>query len=192
MTKVRESGMPARELWESFFDVPGILDAFGAGHIDGDAVEFGCGYGTFTIPLAARTSGTVFALDIEPDMIAATAERALHAGVANVHAEQRDFISNGTGRRPASVAFAALFNILHMEAPVALLAETRRILRPGGVVAVLHWLQDARTPRGPPLPMRPSPEDCARWGDVAGLVSLGPRRLPGTAWHWGLLLALPS
>ena len=31
--------------------------------MSGDAIEFGCGYGTFTIVAAQRTLGTVYALD---------------------------------------------------------------------------------------------------------------------------------
>ena len=180
--------MPDQALWESFFEVPAILDAFGAREIDGDAVEFGCGYGTFTVPLAKRTSGAVFALDLEPAMVAATASRAQLAGLHNVRAERRDFISDGTGRPDSSVAFAMLFNILHMDAPVALLAETRRVLRPGGTLAVMHWHRDPRTPRGPPLEMRPTPDDCMRWAVEAGFASLGAPALRGAPWHWGALL----
>ena len=66
MSKGRDSGMPAVEQWESYFDVAGVLDSLGFRDISGHAVEFGCGYGTFTIPLARRTRGTVFALDIDP------------------------------------------------------------------------------------------------------------------------------
>jgi SAM-dependent methyltransferase len=66
--KGRDSGMPVVEQWESYFDVAGVLDALGCRVVGGDAVEFGCGYGTFTIRLAQRTFGTVFGLDIDPLM----------------------------------------------------------------------------------------------------------------------------
>lgn len=68
MAKGRDSGMPALEQWESYFDIVAILESLGCRDLSGDAVEFGCGYGTFTIPLARRIQGTVFALDIDPLM----------------------------------------------------------------------------------------------------------------------------
>jgi ribosomal protein L11 methylase PrmA len=69
--------MPAVEQWESYFDVVGILESLGCRHSSGDAIEFGCGYGTFTIPLARRILGTILALDIDPVMVATTAARTL-------------------------------------------------------------------------------------------------------------------
>jgi hypothetical protein len=40
---------------------------------------------------------------------------------------------------------------------VSLLREAFRILRPHGVLGVIHWVHDARTPRGPDLRIRPRP-----------------------------------
>jgi ribosomal protein L11 methylase PrmA len=39
----------------------------------GDAVEFGCGGGTFSIPAARRISSTPYTLDIDPLMVTASA-----------------------------------------------------------------------------------------------------------------------
>ena len=50
----------------------------------GDVVEFGCGYGTFTIPTAQLTSGRVIALDIEPEMVAETVRKAEVSRLSNV------------------------------------------------------------------------------------------------------------
>ena len=66
MTKGRESEMPPPELWEGFFEPDSILEALGCGASPGDLVEFGCGYGTFTIAAARRVSGTVYASDVDP------------------------------------------------------------------------------------------------------------------------------
>ena len=101
----------------------------------GDAVEFGCGYGTFTIPVARATLGTLHAIDIDPLMVAATtAARVAAAGLNNVNVERRDFVTDGCGQGPQSSSFALLFNILHIEDPVGLLKEALpEVLRPGGV-----------------------------------------------------------
>src|SRR5262245_50101878 len=113
--KLRESGMPEQALWETLFNVPGILDAFGFGATTGDVVELGCGYGTFTLPLAARIGGKVHTIDIDESMVAATQARATAAGSKNIAASVRDIASNGFGVAPRSADAALLFNILHAD-----------------------------------------------------------------------------
>jgi ribosomal protein L11 methylase PrmA len=101
VAKGRDSGMPSAEQWEAFFQPGGILEALGCVCMSGDVVEFGCGYGTFTVAAASRVSGIVYATDIDPLMIGATITRASQAGLRNVIAEQRDFVSEGCGRPDA-------------------------------------------------------------------------------------------
>ena len=74
--KIRESGMPEWEMWEKFFNPAKILTSLGINSQTGDVAEFGCGYGTFTIPAAKVIKGKIYALDIEPDMIRITEEEA--------------------------------------------------------------------------------------------------------------------
>lgn len=188
MAKGRDSGMPAADIWDGFFNPGAAFDALGFARISGDAVEFGCGYGTFTTAAAHRTVGTVYALDLEPCMVRATAARAADAGAGNVVVEQRDFMTHGSGRPAGSASLAILFNILHIEEPADLLREARRILHAGGSAAVIHWRHDIDTPRGPPLAIRPRPELCAEWAASAGFRPGDARCLPGSPWHWGMRL----
>src|SRR5687768_15577664 len=102
----------------------------------GDIVEFGCGYGTFTIPVAKATTGRVIAIDIEPVMVAETTRKAASANLSNVVGVARDFVAKGSGLPDAKAGRAMLFNILHIENPLALLCEAYRILAPGGEVAI--------------------------------------------------------
>ena len=74
--KVRESGMPEEAYWESLFDVPLILDRLGIDARLRDVVEFGCGYGTFTIPVARRISGTLRTFDIDQAMVGERLDRS--------------------------------------------------------------------------------------------------------------------
>ena len=188
MARGRESEMPPLDLWESFFDPAGVLEALGCRDVRGDLVEFGCGYGSFTVVAAERVAGTVFALDIDPLMVAATAERVAQAGLGNVVVEQRDFVADGAGRPDEGMVFGLLFNILHIEDPVDLLREANRVIRPGGVLGVIHWKRDVATPRGPSLDIRPRPEDCRAWGEQAGFRRVRCKELPGSPWHWGMVL----
>jgi SAM-dependent methyltransferase len=155
--------MPPEAEWETYFDPCGIVTALECG-VSGDVIEFGCGYGSFTIAAAQRVAGTVYALDIDPLMVEATARRVARANLKNVVVEQRDFVEDGCGRPDASASLAMLFNILHIEDPVSLLREANRALRVGGVAAVIHW------------------------SEQAGLRWLASPDLTGSPWHWGLLL----
>jgi SAM-dependent methyltransferase len=161
--------MPPAEQWEVFFQPDGILEALGCVRVSGDVVEFGCGYGTFTIAAARRVSGIVYATDIDPLMVSATIASASRVGTQNVVVEQRDFVSQGCGRPDESIDYAMLFNILHIEDPVNLLREAFRVLRRGGLVGVIHWRNDIETPRGPPRAIRPRPSQCRLWAEEAGL-----------------------
>ncbi len=183
--KVRESGMPEASTWDEFFDPAGVLLVLGLTRETSIAVDVGCGYGTFTIPAAEMIGGTVHGFDIEPEMVRATAARAKAEGLDNVQVHLRDVVANGTGLPDASVGYVMLFNILHGEQPDRLLREAHRILAPGGTVAVMHWVSDRPTPRGPSLAIRPSPADCAAWLIEAGLAAGEPIDLP--PYHFGIL-----
>ncbi|SDH73896.1 class I SAM-dependent methyltransferase [Propionivibrio dicarboxylicus] len=162
--KGRESGMPEEAYWESFFDADRAVETLlGDSVLQGDLVEFGCGYGTFTLPAARRITGKVTALDIEPDMLASLRCKAEAGGLPNIHPVLRDFVAHGTGIADGSQAHAMIYNLLHLENPHALLAEAHRILRPAGVLSVIHWRSDIPTPRGPSLAIRPSLDQCRRW-----------------------------
>ena len=75
--KGRESGMPEEAYWATFFDPEAALDQLLIlGNSLGHTVEFGCGFGTFTLPAARRTTGLVTAFDIEPEMVKAVLQKA--------------------------------------------------------------------------------------------------------------------
>jgi ubiquinone/menaquinone biosynthesis C-methylase UbiE len=41
-----------------------------------DVVDFGCGYGTFTLTAASMIKGKIYAFDIEPEMIKTVEQKA--------------------------------------------------------------------------------------------------------------------
>jgi SAM-dependent methyltransferase len=191
--KGRESGMPDEAYWDTFFDPEGVLDQLlRPSANDCNVVEFGCGYGTFTLPAARRTRGLVTALDIEPKMIELVAQRARANDLWNLRTDLRDFVESGTGLADRSQGHAMLFNLLHIEAPVALLREAFRTLQPGGVLSVIHWRSDIETPRGPPLAIRPRPQQCAALLRGAGFDAVSPVDLGAFApYHFGLIAQRP-
>ena len=158
----------------------------------GDVVEFGCGYGTFTLPAAQAVAGRVLALDIEPGLVAATADKARAAGLSNVTAEVRDFLADGCGLANGRAGYVMLFNILHIENPVGLLREAFRVLAPGGKAGIVHWRGDVETPRGPPPSIRPTADQCRAWGEEAGLEFVRHESMCCCSWHWGLVMQRPG
>ena len=186
--KTRESGMPPEEMWQSFFDPNGVLTKLGLDSNCGDVLEFGCGYGTFTIPAAQRIRGTVYAIDIEPEMLAITGAKAKAVGAANIELLQRDFVVDGSGLADRTVDYVMLFNILHAQERMALLREARRVLRPHGKLAIIHWNFDASTPRGPSMSIRPKPGQCRAWAEEVGFAAISPADIDLPPYHYGLVL----
>lgn len=186
--KLRESGMPEETYWETLLDVPLILDRLGVDPSLRNVVELGCGYGTFTLPVARRISGVLETVDIEPAMIERTRQRAREAGLSNIVCEQRDVMADGFGGASASRDACLLFNILHCEDPVRLLTEAARAVRPGGWVLLIHWRCDPATPRGPALNIRPRPEQILDWAAQTGLLQPAGPVLDLPPWHYGFRL----
>ncbi len=184
--KGRESGMPPKEAWEGFFRPAEILEIMGLNHDVSDVAEFGCGYGTFAIPVARVVRGTVHAIDLDAAMVAATRQAADQQGVQNVSAILRDFIAAGTGLDAESVDYALLFHILHVEDPHGLLREAWRVLKPGGRVGILHWNDDPTTPRGPSMAIRPKPQQCIAWAEAEGFAN--PEQHVFPPYHYGIVL----
>jgi ubiquinone/menaquinone biosynthesis C-methylase UbiE len=179
--------MPASNLWASFFDVDLILSEL---HIDSnikDLVEIGCGYGTFTIPAANKINGNLHAFDIENGMIDIVNKELRNRFINNVILEQRDILTQTTGLAANSVDYVMLFNILHHESPYDFLNEAYRILKPKGMLGILHWRSDIPTPRGPDLSIRPTPDQILHWIDMQKF-SIYKDPMCILPYHFGILL----
>ena len=178
--------MPEEQMWQGYFDLEYILNSLGVVNLTGNIVDFGCGYGTFTIGAARRTKGIIYAIDIDEEMIQITQKKVIENRLENVSVIRRDFINEGTGLPNNCCEFAMLFNILHAEEPIKILLEAKRNLNIGGKVGIIHWNYDPTTPRGPSMNIRPRPEQCQIWFIEAGftmeggIISLPP-------YHYGMV-----
>ena len=178
--RIRDSGMPEESYWETLLDIPFIVSRLGIG-TSHDVAELGCGFGSFTLPIADAISGTLYTFDIDPAMIERTKSRA--AGRMNIVYEVRDVIDQSFGVTADTVL---LFNILHCERPVDLLKHAANTLTNGGRVLAIHW-RYGETPRGPGLDIRPKPEQLIAWAAQAGLLS-SSNVIDLPPWHYGLEL----
>lgn len=112
-------------------------------------LDYGCGPGSYIPGLAARVgqNGAVIAVDIHPLAIRQVEALARRRGLRNV----KPCLSDGAclpDIADASVDVVLLFDIFHMLGDQeGTLAEVRRVLRPGGTLAVNdhHMNQDDLT-----------------------------------------------
>jgi ubiquinone/menaquinone biosynthesis C-methylase UbiE len=149
--------------------------------------DIGAGTGYFTLPIARAVlpGGTVFAVDVQPEMLERLRARlAPGLPVSLVHGD-----AVRTTLQSASVDLALVANVWHeLDDLGATLDEMARILRPGGRVAILDWRADSEPPPGPPLEHRIAAVDVQSTLDARGWR-------PGAPSHVGLfsylILATP-
>ena len=187
--KGRESGMPRRRQWEDFFDADEIVREVSCPNSRGHVVEFGCGYGTFTVA-AARLPGvtTLSAFDIDLEMVQITSDRLRDFQDLSCRVEELDFLENKLPIESRSIDWVMIFNLLHVERPAVLIDEAKRVLKDAGVLSVIHWRCDLETPRGPSIDIRPTLDQCCHWCEEKGFVMEQQMHFKLSPWHWGLMM----
>jgi SAM-dependent methyltransferase len=186
--RIRESDLPEEGEWSSFFDPPAILQWMGLDEHVRDVADFGCGYGTFTIPAAGLVSGIVYALDIDPDMVTRVNDKTRNMPRNNVEAGIRDILRDGSGLPEECVDYVLLFSVLHTRQPKTLLKEAYRVLRKTGRVAILNWTVDPDNPCGPPIAMRPSIAQSIEWCLKTGFDSSSIQVFDFKPYQYGAIL----
>lgn len=187
--KVRDSGMPQKDYWNSFFDNKKLIDRLFSNKIMNENItELGSGYGTFTIFASSYTTKNIYALDIEDDLIKALEDEAINLDIKNIICKKIDFLEKGTSLDDNSQGHVMIYNLLHLENPEKLLNEAFRILKNDGVISIIHWRSDIKTPRGPSLDIRPKPKDCEEWLRKIGYKDIRHIDLQDIApYHYGVI-----
>jgi len=184
--KIEDSGMPDESYWNSFFDINEIIEWLDIPN-GSNIVEVGCGYGTFTLPIAKISSkNQIIVFDIEAEMINNIESKIKKFSLNNIQCYLGDVMTNGTGLETESVDFVLLFNILHCQDRHVLLNEAYRILNPNGIVAILHWRKDIPTPRGPKIETRPDALQIRQATNDLNFVEQDEKNLG--PFHWGIKL----
>jgi ubiquinone/menaquinone biosynthesis C-methylase UbiE len=139
-------------------------------------LELGCGSGAYTtlVARAVGPTGWLYALDLQAGMLrqlVAKLRRPEHADLANV-----SLIRGNAHHLPFATGSLDLVYMVTVlpEVPDGLqaLREVRRVLKPGGTLAVVEFLPD---------PDYPLPSTTVRMGEAVGLVSEG---VAGNLWSY--------
>ena len=128
--------------------------------------DIGAGSGIFTLAAARITSGMVYALDIQQDMLnyidqKAKAENLTNIQLIPVHGQTFDLPD-------ATVDIILMVTVFHeIFDKSTFLAETHRILNKDGQVMLIEF-HGSRTPMGPPPERRISKPDAKALFNTAG------------------------
>ncbi|WP_197081099.1 class I SAM-dependent methyltransferase [Gordoniibacillus kamchatkensis] len=120
-------------------------------------LDLGAGTGYFTLPAAERTSGIVFALDIEPRMLDVIRGKAEARQLHNIQTLQGQLENIPLEMESVDRVLASL--VLHEAETVdQAVAEMHRVLKSGGICLCLEW-EKKETPQGPPVHHRISADE---------------------------------
>ena len=156
---------PDRDRWQrpdQIMDALGIADA-------SVVADVGAGAGWFTVRLARRVgpNGTVYAQDIQSEMLAAISRRVQREGLLNVQAVRGE---GDDPRLPESAIDAVLLVDVVREVSdrVTLFTHLGRSLKPQGRIGVVDFRLEGGGP-GPDADARVSPEVVQAAAEEAGL-----------------------
>jgi len=184
------TAMPDRDWWAELWPDPErTLRALGITP-DMTVLDLCCGDGWFTAPLALLTGGRVYALDLEPAMLAAARAEVAQAGAAVLGWLEGDACDIDK-LLEENVDFVLIANTFHgVPDQTGLARAVARILRPGGRFAIVNWHAKRREetpvlgqPRGPKTGMRMTPAQTRAVVEAAGFGLEKVVELP--PYHYG-------
>ena len=138
--------------------------------------EIGCGPGYFTLPLAKYlVSGSLYALDIDDDMLKACESRVSQAQMGNVEILKCGEFDFPLENESVDGAFLA-FVIQQSPDKQRFLNAVREIIHPKGWCSILEWYK-IETETGPPLERRIDPQDMQKIAEDVGFRNVTTRSL---------------
>jgi len=154
-------------------------------------VHLGCGAGFYLVPAAKLigASGKAIGIDLLPDLLAETENRAAREGVdAIVHTIRANIeLPNGSTLPDQSSDWVLVANILHQSDPQIILTEAARIVGPTGSVLAIEW-DTIATPLGPPTDQRISQQTVREIADNIGLFA--EETFAPSPYHYGFVFTL--
>jgi ubiquinone/menaquinone biosynthesis C-methylase UbiE len=146
-------------------------------------LDIACGRGMYTLAASKITGekGTIYAVDLWPEAIAALKEEASARGISNIKAKVADVgkrIPLSSRTVDAALMATVLHDLVESGKEQRALRETARVLKPWGVFAVVEF-KKIEGPPGPPARIRLSAEEVGSLVSPFGfkkrrLLDLGP------------------
>jgi ubiquinone/menaquinone biosynthesis C-methylase UbiE len=126
--------------------------------------DIGAGSGLFTRAMAKEVApGVVYAVDINPNLLAHIEKSAQEAGVANI---ETILASEDDPHLPEALDVVFICDTLHyIHEPEQYLSELHAHVRPGGRVAIIDFFRN-----WPPMSNQFSPEQLESWMESAGFA----------------------
>ena len=173
-----------------FLDPEDALRQFGLyGAVD--AADIGSGAGHFSLAAARRLEGgRLFAVDVEKDMLARLVSEARERGLDNVHPIWGDAATHaGVPLSDASLDRAIVANTLFaVHDRDGLVREVRRMIKPGGKVLVVDWVEDVAG--GPHPHHRVTPDTVLGLFRKHGFEKTGD--IDAGSHHYGMIFSVPN
>lgn len=130
---------------------------------EGDTfLDLGCGAGDYSLYAAKLVgeSGTVYALDLWDEMLEGLRQEALKSDLHNMNTMVSD-ICRQIPVKDRTIDICMLATVLHIESIIeqadTLFSEIKRVLKPGGILAVIECKKEKMF-FGPPVELRIAPE----------------------------------
>ena len=142
MTQLSPAVSLGSKLSNQIFDLRSIVGQFGL-EPGMRIADLGSGSGYFTVEIAKSIgeSGSVTAVDILDTALETVRSRAIEAGVKNIQVVRANLeVLGSTFLADDSQDFVLLANVLFQnDQKLGIFSEAKRILRPGGRLAVIDW-----------------------------------------------------
>ncbi len=150
--------------------------------------DFGSGSGAYVLAIAERlgNTGRVYAIDVQKDLLRRTSNEAIRQGHHNVDVIWTDLeIPNASKLANQSMDLVLISNLLfQVPDKLPVLREARRIVKPGGTVAVIDW-NDSYASMGPRVEDVMKKEAAIEFAARAALEPL--REFYAGSHHWGVI-----
>lgn len=184
--------MPDRDWWRALWPDPvGVLTSIGI--TPGmTVIDLCCGDGYFTAPLSRLMNGRVYAVDLDPAMLAQTQQELQRVGAPPCRLIEGDAFEMAS-LVPEKVDYVLLANTFHgVPDKTALAKVVRSVLKDNGRFGIINWYPRRREetpvlgkPRGPATELRMSPEEARTAVEPAGFTLQRVVDLP--PYHYGAI-----